>query len=261
MSRWLKIFSQTRLCIRKTLNFEQTEYDGENNSQNRKWLSCAQSLIILCKVAARETQARERRGSRAEEKKRPASSLVTQGQLYQTHTTIHEAFYMEALWLAARVFISSVEPALLCSDFVINKWLKTKTNSWRSRELFCPSAMMSVVSVNNDATTFRLRWIFLLKELSFPAYKKYWKGILFKYIELGTEKKVKLTGYLTCRPIILNINSSTDGWQSVSPAGRHNSSFYLEAIHCLKSYFKKPKSSPSMPWFAKNRSNKLFNGK
>ena len=89
MSRWLKIFSQTRLCIRKTLNFEQTEYDGENNSQNRKWLSCAQSLIILCKVAARETQARERRGPRAEEKKRPASSLVTQGQLYRY---IPEAF-------------------------------------------------------------------------------------------------------------------------------------------------------------------------
>ena len=180
---------------------------------------------------------------------------------YQTHTTIHEAFYMEALWLAARVFISSVEPALLCSDFVINKWLKPKTNSWRSRELFCPSAMMSVVSVNNDATTFRLRWIFLLKELSFPACKKYWKGIVFKYIELGTEKKVKLTGYLTCRPIILNINSSTDGWQSVSPAGRHNSSFYLKAIHCLKPYFKKPKSSSSMSRFAKNRSNKSFNGK
>ena len=91
MSRWLKIFSQTRLCIRKTLNVEQTEYDGENNSQNRKWPSCEQSLIILCKVAARETQARERRGLRAEEKKRPASSLVTQGQLYH-YTTIHEAF-------------------------------------------------------------------------------------------------------------------------------------------------------------------------
>lgn len=49
--------------------------------------SAASSLLfnILCKVAARETQARERRGPRAEEKKRPASSLVTQGQL-------HEAF-------------------------------------------------------------------------------------------------------------------------------------------------------------------------
>ena len=42
-------------------------------------------------MAARETQARERRGPRAEEKKRPASSLVTQGQLYH-YTTIHEAF-------------------------------------------------------------------------------------------------------------------------------------------------------------------------
>ena len=153
MSRWLKIFSQTRLCIRKTLNFEQTEYDGENNSQNRKWLSCAQSLIILCKVAARETQARERRGPRAEEKKRPASSLVTQGQLYRYSWSI----YMEALWLAARVFISSVQPASLCSDFVINKWLKPRTNSWRSRELFSPSAMMSVVSVNNDTITLRLK--------------------------------------------------------------------------------------------------------
>ena len=152
MSRWLKIFSQTRLCIRKTLNFEQTEYGGENNSQNRKWLiDCEQSLIILCKVAARETQARERRGPRAEEKKRPASSLVTQGQLYHYSWSI----YMEALWLAARAFISSVQPALLCSDFV--KWLEPRTNSWRSHELFCPSAMMSVVSVNNDAITFRLK--------------------------------------------------------------------------------------------------------
>lgn len=53
--------------------------------------SAASSLLfnILCKVAARETQARERRGPRAEEKKRPASSLVTQGQLYHY---IHEAF-------------------------------------------------------------------------------------------------------------------------------------------------------------------------
>ena len=135
MSRWLKIFSQTRLCIRNSLNFEKTEYDGENNSQNRKWLSCAQSLIILCKVAARETQARERRGPRDEEKKRPASSLVTQGQLNHYSWTI----YMEALWLADRAFISSVQPASLCSDFVINKWLKPRTNSWRSRELFSPS--------------------------------------------------------------------------------------------------------------------------
>ena len=80
------------------MKFEQTECDGENNSQNRKRLiECEQSLIILCKVAARETQTRERRGPRAEEKERPASSLVTQGQLYQSHTTIHEAFYMEAL--------------------------------------------------------------------------------------------------------------------------------------------------------------------
>ena len=145
--------------------------------------------------------------------------------------------------------------------FCYFKWLKPRTNSWRSHELFSPSAMMSVVSMNNDAITLRLKWIFLLKELSFPAYKKYWKGILFEYIDLGTEKKVKLTGYLTCRPIILNVNSSTDGWQSVSPAGRYNSSFYLKVIHCLKPYFKKPKSSPSMSWFAKNRSNKSFSGK
>lgn len=145
---------RTRLCIRKTLNFEQTECDGENNSQNRKWLiDCEQSLIILCKVAARESQARERRGPRAEEKKRPASSLVTQGQLNHYSWSI----YMEALWLADRAFISSVQPASLCSDFVINKWLKPRTNSWRSHELFSPSAMMSVVSVNNDTITLRLK--------------------------------------------------------------------------------------------------------
>ena len=67
------------------------------------------------------------------------------------------SIYMEALSLADRAFISSVQPASLCSDFVINKWLKPRTNSWRSRELFSPSAMMSVVSVNNDTITLRLK--------------------------------------------------------------------------------------------------------
>ena len=173
MSRWLKIFSQVwnqgQLFLygqnqkdwtmhTQTLNFEETESDGENNSQNRKWLiDCEQSLIILCKVAARETQASERRGPRGEEKKRPANSLVTQGQLYHFLYHYSWSIYMEALWLAARAFISSVQPALACGDFVINKWLKPRTNSWGSYELFSPSAMTSVASVNNGAITFRLK--------------------------------------------------------------------------------------------------------
>ena len=149
--------------------FVRTESDGLDYAYAKHWIlnrrnvmeritakiesDCEQSLIILCKVAARESQARERRGPRAEEKKRPASSLVTQGQLNHYSWSI----YMEALWLADRAFISSVQPASLCSDFVINKWLKPRTNSWRSHELFSPSAMMSVVSVNNDTITLRLK--------------------------------------------------------------------------------------------------------
>ena len=148
---------RTRLCIRKTLNFEQMECDGENNSQNRKWLIyCEQSLFILCKVAARETQARERRGPRAVEKKRPPSSLVTQGHLYH-YATIHEAFIWKLCdLLLALLFLQYNLGYYAVILLLISDWSREQIHD-EATSSFSPSAMMSVVSVNTDAITVRLK--------------------------------------------------------------------------------------------------------